>query len=179
MVDSARRRFVALSAAFAASGTLSVAAQARQAQGYQDMRGTPLPPLGLPDLNGRTTDLHAFRGKVVMVNFWADWCPPCLVEIPSLHRAWISMRAAGVELLTVHVGGTVRSVTQFMQDRGHKFPVLLDADAKAFKAWPTMGLPTTFIVDTRGELALGAAGAREWDTREMMDPILALLKTEA
>lgn len=172
-----RRRFLALG-----SAALALAAshppRARAAQGYEDMRRHPTPPLRLPDLEGRPVDLDHYRGRAVMVNFWADWCPPCLVEIPSLNRAWITMRSAGVELLTVHVGGTAQSVTHFVQDRGLKFPVLLDADAKAFKQWPTQGLPTTFIITPNGKLALAAAGAREWDPQEMMAPILALLKTQ-
>jgi peroxiredoxin len=171
-----RRRLLALGAAAAASALYPLPGRALPSQGFERLHGRETPPLALPDLDGTTQDLGAYRGHVVMLNFWADWCPPCIKEIPSLHRAWIMMRAAGVELLTVHVGGTARSVRQFMQDRGLKFPVLLDADAQAFKAWPTMGLPSTFVLDADGNLVLGAAGAREWDSREMMDPILALLK---
>ena len=179
MFSPDRRKFVALTGVAALAALSPARAHALPAQGFKDMRDTLTPPLSLPDLDGEINDLSGFRGQVLMLNFWADWCPPCLREIPSLHRAWITMRSAGVELMTIHVGGTPRTVRQFLQDRGLKFPVLLDADAKAFKSWPTMGLPTTFVLDTQGRLALGAAGAREWDTREMMDPILALLKEKA
>lgn len=141
------------------------------------LHGADAPPFALPDLNEKTVTVKDFRGKVLMINFWADWCAPCLIEMPSLHRSWLTMRGAGVELLTVHVGGNQRSVRQFVQDKGYKFPVVVDEGAKTFKQWPSRGLPTTFILDPHGKMMLAAAGAREWDTRAMMDPILALLRT--
>ncbi|VAV91546.1 hypothetical protein MNBD_ALPHA08-922 [hydrothermal vent metagenome] len=128
----------------------------------------------LPDLDGKNVKLSDFSGKVVVVNFWATWCPPCRKEIPSMQRAWNILKEKDVMMLAVHVGGTEDKVWTFLTDFGVEFPVLMDKSSKVSRAWPLVGLPVTFIVDPKGRIALRAIGGREWDDPKLIDQILAL-----
>ncbi len=128
----------------------------------------------LPNLDGNKVKLSDFTGKVVVVNFWATWCPPCRKEIPSMQRAWNILKEKDVMMLAVHVGGTEDKVWTFLTDFSVEFPVLIDKTSKVSKAWPLVGLPVTFIIDPKGKIALRAIGGREWDDPKLIDQILAL-----
>ncbi len=130
----------------------------------------PAPALRLPDSDGKTVDLSDYRGKVVLVNFWATWCPPCRKEFPSLSRVRKLLKHAEFEVLAVNVGEDPDMVFSFTGNT--EFPVLFDRDSKAMANWPVKGLPTTFLVDRKGRLASKAVGGREFD-----DPtIVAIIK---
>lgn len=149
------------------------------AQRLHPMAGKPMAKdFELPDLNGKTTRLSSFRGSVVVVNFWATWCPPCRFEIPSMERAWQILKEEGVMMLAVHVGGDEDSVWTFLTDHNATFPVLIDKSGATPKAWPMVGLPTSFVVDPEGRIALRAIGGREWDEPEIIDEILSLRKPQ-
>ncbi len=137
-------------------------------------RAKPAPDFTLPDLDGAPHTLSAYRGRVVMVNFWATWCPPYRKEIPSMQRAWEFLKDQGVIMLAVHVGGDVDDVAQFTYDYAVEFPVLMDRDSKVINAWPVRGLPTTIIVDKNGVMALQAIGGREWDDPAILERLLQL-----
>ncbi len=148
-----------------------------QAQFLHKMDGKPLAKdFELPDLDGNKVKLSDFKGKVVLVNFWATWCPPCRAEIPSMQRAWNILKDKDVMLLAIHVGGNEDRVWTFLTDFGVEFPVLLDASSKVSRAWPMMGLPVSFVIDPEGRIALQAIGGREWDDEKMIAQILALKK---
>ena len=136
---------------------------------------TPMAPdFEVPDLDGKKTRLSDFRGKVVLVNFWATWCPPCRKEIPSMQRAWKILEKENVMMLAVHIGGSLDKIWTFLTDYEVEFPVLFDARSKSTKGWPIVGLPTSFVVDPQGRIALRAIGGREWDDPELIKEILAL-----
>jgi peroxiredoxin len=128
----------------------------------------------LPDLDGNTRKLSDFKGKVVIVNFWATWCPPCRKEIPSMQRAWNILKGQDVMLLAVHVGGNEDKVWTFLTDFEVDFPVLLDASSKVSKKWPLFGLPVTFVINPKGQIALKAIGGREWDDEKLIKQLLDL-----
>ncbi len=137
--------------------------------------GTPVAKdFELRDLDGKKHKLSDYKGQVVIVNFWATWCPPCRAEIPSMQRAWSILKDKKVMMLAVHVGGNEDRIWSFLTDFGIEFPVLIDASSKTSRRWPMMGLPTTFIVDPQGKIALRAIGGREWDDPSMIRSILAL-----
>ncbi|MBI4987145.1 MAG: TlpA family protein disulfide reductase [Rhodocyclales bacterium] len=121
----------------------------------------PAPPLALPDLDDQQVDLAAFRGRVVLVNFWATWCPPCRKEFPSLGRLQKLFEPGQLAVLAVNVGEDADTVFAFTG--ATNFPVLLDRRADALRRWPVKGLPTTYGVDKAGRLALRAVGGREFD----------------
>ena len=132
----------------------------------------------LRDLDGNMHKLSDYKGKTVIVNFWATWCPPCRAEIPSMQRAWKILKDKNVMMLAVHVGGNEDKIWAFLTDFGIDFPVLIDGNSKVSRSWPMMGLPTTFIVDPQGKTALRAIGGREWDDPALIKSILALAKDQ-
>lgn len=134
------------------------------------------PPLSLLTLDGRQVDLQQLQGKVVMVNFWATWCPPCVKEIPSLQRLYAATRARGLEILAVDVGENAATMREFLADKPVDFPVLMDTEATALKRWGVHAFPTTLILD-RGHLIRHAVfGALEWDGTEVMNTLEPLLQ---
>jgi len=134
----------------------------------------PAPEFSLVDLEGRIHRLRDYRGRVLIVNFWATWCPPCRKEMPSLDRARERLRDAGVEILAINVGEDEETVFTFTGSYPVRFPLLFDADGKVTERWPVMGLPTTFVVGPEGRLIYRAVGAREWDSPKLMDAVRQL-----
>lgn len=130
----------------------------------------------LPDLDGKVHKLADYRGKVVLVNFWATWCPPCRKEMPSMQRVWERLRAKGFVILAVDVGEDEDGVIPFMMEYDVDFPILLDQDSKVVNQWPVRGLPTSFLLDREGRLIYRAIGGREWDRSELFQVIENMLK---
>ena len=125
-------------------------------------------------MDGNTHTLARYRGKPVIVNFWASWCPSCRKEMPSMNRAWEKIRDEGIEMIAINVAEDRESVDLFIQAVAVDFPVLLDADSKTAEAWPVRGLPMTFVLDPKGKLVFRAIGSREWDDDALLDKVRAL-----
>ncbi len=137
------------------------------------------PEFTLTDVDGVVHRLSGYRGKVVIVNFWATWCPPCREEMPSMQRAWEQVRDEGILMVAVDVGENGQQVSAFREQTPVDFPLLLDEDSSVTTAWPVRGLPTTYVVDTRGRLAYQAVGGREWDDPDLLATVRALRDTDA
>lgn len=137
----------------------------------------PAADFSLPDIEGRTHTLKQYAGRVVVANFWATWCPPCRAEIPSMQRAWQKLEPEGIAMLALHVGGDAEQIWAFLAEFGVTFPVLIDATGSVSKAWQTIGLPTTFVVDQEGRKALRAIGERQWDDPAVLAQIIAVRQT--
>lgn len=131
----------------------------------------------LEDMDGKKRQLSALRGKVVLVNFWATWCPPCRREMPSLERLHQVLKGADFEILAINVGEDADTVDAFTStlDTVPTFPIVFDKDGRALKAWPVMGLPTTFILDKSGRIIYRAVGGREFDNPSILKKIRALI----
>ena len=135
---------------------------------------TAAPEFSLEDMDGNRFTLSDLRGEVVIVNFWATWCPPCREEMPSMQRAWEQLQAEGVMMLAVNVGESADTVFQFTANYPVDFPLLLDLDSSVLGQWPVQGLPATFVVDSEGRIAYRAIGGREWDDPQLQAPVLKL-----
>ncbi len=135
------------------------------------------PAITLDDLEGGRTDLAALRGRVVLVNFWATWCPPCRREMPSMERLRQALEGEAFTVLAVNVGEAEDTVFAFtgQLEPAPAFTILLDRDSAALRAWPVKGLPTTFVVDREGRLAARAVGGREFDDPVIVQEIRRLL----
>ncbi len=138
---------------------------------------TAAPAMALKDIDGQTVDLAKLRGKVVVVNFWATWCPPCRREFPSMERLRQKLADKPLLILAVNEGENAEAIEQFTYalDVQPQFPVLLDPEGDAMALWPVRGLPTTFILDKRGRLAYRAIGGREFDHPEIVRQVTELL----
>ena len=134
------------------------------------------PSLRLPNLDDEVTDLTDYRGNVVIVNFWATWCPPCRREMPSLERLNIEMRDEGVTVLAVNIGEDADTVFSFLGtvEPSPTFPLLFDKDAASLDEWGVKGLPTTFVVAPDGSIAYRAVGGREFDHPQIIEQLRAL-----
>jgi thiol-disulfide isomerase/thioredoxin len=139
--------------------------------------GTPAPPIRLKDIEGRFHDLAALKGKVVLVNFWATWCPPCRREMPSMDRLARKLAGEDFVVLAVDVGEDADTVEAFLSqlDGGHAFPILLDTRGRTLQAWGGGGQPTTYLVDRQGRIAYTAVGGREFDHPEIERTVRELL----
>ena len=140
------------------------------------------PDFALKDVDGKRHRLSENRGKVVLVNFWATWCPPCRREMPSMQRAWTQLKGENFEMLAVNVGEDEDTIFGFTFSTGVEltFPILLDRDAQVIKVWSVIALPTSFIVDPQGRIVYRAVGGREWDDPELLKKIRELMsRTEA
>ncbi|NWG39788.1 MAG: TlpA family protein disulfide reductase [Hydrogenophilaceae bacterium] len=135
------------------------------------------PDLVLNDLDGRQVNLARLKGKVVVVNFWATWCPPCRREFPSMERLRDNMSGKPLVILAVNEGETADTVEQFVStlDMQPAFPILLDLNGGAMASWPVRGLPTTYVIDKKGRMAYQAIGGREFDHPEIVKAITRLL----
>jgi cytochrome c biogenesis protein CcmG/thiol:disulfide interchange protein DsbE len=133
--------------------------------------GDPAPPLALADLAGAPVDLAKLRGKVVAVNFWASWCPPCREEIPELAEVWSEHRGRCFELLGVAAESAREDVERLAP--GIPYPILLDERATALSTWRVPGYPRTFIVDADGKVRRVFEGAvRKRELEEAIRPLL-------
>ena len=157
---------LALAAAVAAS-------QSRQALTALAGR-PPAPELDLRDMDGTRHRMSDYRGRVVIVNFWATWCPPCREEMPSMQRAYEQLREEGIQMLAINIGEDEDTVFAFTANYPVEFPLLLDLDSATIRSWPVKGLPTTFVVDPQGRLAYQAIGDREWDDPDLLATVRAL-----
>lgn len=136
-----------------------------------------LPQLENPDLEGNLQRLEDFSDKVVIVNFWASWCPPCLEEIPSMVEFYNQYKARGeqIELLAISVGETVAEVNEFLTTTPLPFPILMDEGGDSARAWKVFTYPTTVVLDRNGKIAAGSVGVVDWAdaaTRLVIDDLL-------
>jgi peroxiredoxin len=136
--------------------------------------GVPAPDFALPDTHGKLHRLSDYRGRPVIVNFWATWCPPCREEIPSMNRAWRELSTAGIMILAVDVGEDADTVFVFTADYPAEFPLLLDVSGEVVGRWPVKGLPTSYVIAPDGTLAYRAIGGRAWDDPDLLERIKRL-----
>jgi len=127
------------------------------------------PALRLARWGGGEATLEAWRDKVVVLNFWATWCTPCTVEMPTLESLWREQRERGLVVVAVSVdrGASAALIEPYVKSLGLTFPILLDPDAKAAGAWRVNGIPATFVIRPGGEVAGVAIGPRDWNSSEM------------
>jgi thiol-disulfide isomerase/thioredoxin len=147
-----------------------VADRARSAVEADEMDGAPAVAFKLPARGGGEIDLASLRGKPVLVNFWATWCPPCRDEMPSLSRLAQSFDPQSFEVVTVSVDDGWAPVDKFLEAPRTPFRVVLDEGAKISRTYGTTKFPESYLVDKDGKLRLKFVGPRNW-----MDPNVATL----
>jgi len=134
------------------------------------------PDFSLMDIDEQVFNLKDLRGKVVIVNFWATWCPPCRFELPAMERAYGKLKDKDVVMLAINVGEDNDTIFNFTADYPVSFPLLMDTDSKVTQAYSVIGLPTTYIINPAGEIIYKVIGTREWDKSKVIEKIFALKK---
>lgn len=126
------------------------------------------PPLELSAVDGRKMGLEGLKGRVVVINYWATWCEPCIDEMPSLERLRGKMKGRPFEVLAVNYGESAERVSRFVAKMRLTMPVLLDPYKNSGQAWKVRGLPMTFIVDAKGQVRYWSFGERDWSQGEAL-----------
>jgi len=119
----------------------------------------PAPDLSLMDVTGNLASLTDYRGKIVLVNNWATWCPPCKAEMPDLEAYFSAHKDDGFTLIGISAGDTETQVNDFIQDYGITFPMWLDPYETALDSFNTMNLPSSFVIDETGTVRMAWSGA--------------------
>lgn len=139
-----------------------------KAAGFEVRVASPAPELKAHDLTGASKTLTDYRGKVVVLNFWATWCPPCQREMPSLERLRMQMKGRPLEIVAVSSAETPEEVNAYLAKMKLGFPILLDTDSSNTRRWKVFALPTTFVLDTEGQVRHVLTGPTEWDQGEAL-----------
>lgn len=135
----------------------------------------PIEDFSLPLLSGGTQTLSGLKGKVVFLNFWATWCPPCQSEMPSMDSLYRRFRERGLEFLAVDIQEAQNSVEHFVSESKLSFPVALDESGRVSSIYGVRSIPTTFIIDRDGMIIATAMGGRNWDTSAVITAFETLL----
>jgi len=163
----------------AASGKIEVIRDAGEKKDrlLQNYAGKPDPPaLILKNLNGREINLAQFKHHVVLVNFWASWCPPCVDEMPSLQRLSKQMPENLFVILGVNIAEDRQTILKFLDEKvSVEFPILLDSDGTYMRQWNVMAFPTSFVIDKHGKIRFALFGSIDWDSPEIIKTIQPLL----
>lgn len=140
--------------------------------------GFRAPGFGVPTLNGQNLSLADYRGKVVMINFWATWCVPCRVEMPSMENLYEKYKRKGFEILAVS-GGEGRNLVQpFTENLKLSFPILLDEQFEVHGKYGVNAIPSTFLVDKSGVITHRFFGAMDWNDDQSTELIGKLIKAK-
>jgi thiol-disulfide isomerase/thioredoxin len=139
--------------------------------------GKSTPALKRQELSsGHLVKLGDFRGRVVLVNFWATWCIPCRDEMPSIMRLREKLSGKPFDVLTVNYGEGAAGIERFLAKEGITLPVLLDPEKKAAETWRVRGLPMTFLVDAQGRVRYSTFGELDWSEGEPYDLVAKLVE---
>jgi peroxiredoxin len=137
--------------------------------------GGPPPALALKDLDGRQHRLADYRGKVVLINFWATWCGPCREEMPSIQELKNKLAGRPFVVLAVNLDEPESRIRKFLTQMKLDFPILLDPDRNVAKGWNARILPATFIVGPDGRVRYSLVGEIDWANEHVVARISELL----
>jgi peroxiredoxin len=135
--------------------------------------GNPAPDFVVQD-SDRKVALHDFRGKVVVLNFWATWCGPCVEEMPSLIEMSQQVKGKGVDVLGVSVDVDEAAYKSFLQKHGVKFLTVRDPEQKSSALYGTTGWPETFIIDRKGVIRRKFVGPVNWEDPQIVQYLTSL-----
>ena len=164
-----------LPAILAALGVAALLAASAAARELQPWKGGATPPLVLKDLDGREHRLADYKGKIVVVNFWATWCDPCREEMPSFNRLKARFGDAPLAILAVNLAEGEARIGEFTKKVPLDFPVLLDRDGSVSRAWRARLLPYTFVLDPEQRIRYSVLGDLDWAAPEVEASLRKLL----
>ena len=129
----------------------------------------PAPEFQLPGLTGGEKTLEDYKGKYVLLNFWATWCPPCLEEMPSMETIHQLYKDKDFTVVAISSDeGGKADIDPFIDTLGVTFPILMDADKAVSSVYGAVNLPLSFVLNPDGMVIAGSEGARDWESEEAM-----------
>ena len=166
------RKLLAWGTLAVAAGVLVMFAMPTYRQGEASVAGKTAQDFALT-INGKAGRLSDFRGKIVVLNFWASWCPPCVEETPALNRLQERIAPRGGIVLGVSADADPDAYEKFLKDQKVQFPTYRDPVVKANVSqigleYGTTMIPETYIIDRRGKIARKVVGPQQWDSPEMI-----------
>jgi len=136
------------------------------------------PPIELLNVDGTPFSLQQLRGKVVLVNFWATWCEPCVTEMPSLQRLREQLTADGFEVLAVNYQEGPARINSFVQKMNLTVPIVRDTDGSVARAWGARFFPASYLVDRDSHVRYSISGGTDWTSPPLVSTIRALLASQ-
>ncbi len=121
------------------------------------------PDFALENLNGDVLNLSDYRGKIVMLNFWATWCGPCRIEMPSMESLYKDLASEDFAIIAINAQEEPDLVNKYIEEAGYSFPVVLDPSGKVLYQYGIRALPTTYIIDPDGNVVAGKPGIHIYD----------------
>lgn len=174
---NARTRWLTVVAAAAVAAVILVPlfrSQAPTVTGPAGMVGRSAPVFDLRDDNGKAASLEQYRGKIVVMNLWASWCPPCRAEMPDLQRVAREFAKDGVVVVGVNQGESAQRAAAFARSLGIMFPIWIDDAQRYGRVYAALGLPTTVVIDRHGTVVKGFDGPLTIE--QMRDTIAAVVR---
>jgi thiol-disulfide isomerase/thioredoxin len=155
---------LALPAAVWAEGEATLTEAQAKAMGLVHLKDAPdAPDFTLSGLDGKPLTLSSLKGKAVLLNFWATWCPPCREEMPSLEKLFHTFAGnPNFVILAVSSRETADTVKEFLAKTPYSFRVLLDTTGEAGSDYSVRAIPTTYLIDAQGQVVAGKVGAQDW-----------------
>jgi len=138
----------------------------------------PAPDFSLERLSDKKqSSLSDYRGKVVLLNFWATWCSPCREEMPAMQQVWERYRSDGFEIIAVAADWRGRkNVAPFIEEHGFEYPILLDPDGEVRNRYEVVGLPMSYLIGRDGKISGRVVGVIDWTSPDALEMIEILLK---
>jgi cytochrome c biogenesis protein CcmG, thiol:disulfide interchange protein DsbE len=134
------------------------------------------PEFNLENLAGDSITLSSYRGKIVLLNFWATWCPPCRAEMPSMQALYDTLDGEEFEIVAVDLNESRQTVKSFVEENEYTFPVLLDSTGAVGATYGARSIPTSFLIDSAGNALGFLVGSRTWEGDDIEALFHALLK---
>jgi peroxiredoxin len=139
--------------------------------------GAPAPDFTLKSVDGKDVRLSDYRGKVVLLNFWATWCPPCRSEMPSIESLSKKMKGHDFVILAVSIDGFETSqLNNIVSPNRYTFTILHDPEQKVADVYLISGIPTTYIIDKSGVIVDKSVGAEYWDSKDRINQLMSLIE---
>jgi len=138
--------------------------------------GKMAPDFQLKTLDGKTAKLSDYKGKAVLLNFWATWCAPCREEMTSMRALQTRLAGRPFVILLVNYGEAQARISEFVKRESLAFPILLDPNQEAARAWRVRVLPSSFLVDADGRVRYGVIGEIDWANVETANIVQELLR---
>lgn len=142
------------------------------------LAGSLYDKLPVTTLEGDAVDLNQYKGRLVLLNFWATWCPPCIKEMPSMQRLQDQFSEQEFQVVAVNLAQNATTVESFLMEQEFEFtlPVYLDEKGQGFKDLELQGMPSSFLIDQQGQVLETIVGGREWDEPKTVEILRSLVK---
>lgn len=137
---------------------------------------TKAPDFTLKNGKGENISLSSFRGKVVLLNFWATWCPSCIAEMPSFNELYHEKKSEGLEVIAVSTDRSPDVAMKYVAKKGFDYTIVVDQDRQVARLFKVFSLPTTFLIDKKGIITEKFYGEYDWTDKEIKEKVNRLLK---